>query len=239
MDKSQKVYDVFETIAPTYDSANTRISLGLEEAWKEALIQHVSAFVPTGGCVLDVCCGTGDIALGIQDRRPDIGMTGLDFSPAMLQVAKAKDTQQKIRWQCGNALHLPFREHTFSAVTISFGLRNTTDYGAVLEEMRRVTTPKGRLYCLDSFVPSSPWIRPFYTAYFRYLMPFLGGGVKKRAPYQWLFTSTQQFLRASALGQVMAQAGWKRIERKPFLFGACELLIGETDGEEIDSDCFT
>lgn len=225
MDKRTKVYQVFESIATTYDKANERISLGCEGQWKDTLIRQVAQDALLGKHVLDVCCGTGDITLGIKSRRPDLDVTGLDFSPAMLAVAKAKEPSfQSIHWHCGDALQLPFQPHRFAAVTISFGLRNTTDYQAALGEMFRVAEPGGRLYCLDSFVPEQPWICPFYTLYFRYIMPFLGGGVAKRMQYQWLSDSTTQFLRVRELAALMEQVGWSHIETTTFLFGSCVLL---------------
>ena len=177
MEKRRRVYGIFQGISQTYDGANRRISLGLEQSWKRGLVEAVASQVPDGGAVLDVCCGTGDIAVAVARRRPDAAVTGLDFSPAMLDVARHKGAAlENLTWREGDAMALPFGDDTFSAVAISFGLRNTPDYGAVLTEMTRVVCPGGWVYCLDSFVPDSPLIRPFYDLYFRGVMPLLGGG---------------------------------------------------------------
>lgn len=224
-EKRQKVFRVFETISAGYDRANGRISLGLEKHWKQALTKAVSDAVPPRGAVLDICCGTGDIALAIAGKRPDISVTGLDFSPAMLAVAakKSRTQQQNISWQQGDALCLPFQDNSFSAVTISFGLRNTADYGLVLREMRRVTKPGGRLYCLDSYVPENRWVQPFYKLYFHHVMPFLGGGWTHREAYRWLSESTAQFVSGKKLSALCRDSGWKNVKEKPFLFGSCVL----------------
>lgn len=230
MEKRERVFAVFEQLAPTYDAGNTRISLGLERFWKKALIDAVVTQVRPGGTVLDVCCGTGDIALAIARKRPDVAVTGLDFSPAMLAVGTAKDTQRTIRWQRGDALHLPFPNHIFSAVTISFGLRNTTDYGQVLREMYRVTEPGGSLSCLDSYVPTNRCIRPAYELYFRHLMPWLGGGACHVGAYRWLWQSTEQFISSHDVTGLLAAIGWQHVQERPFLFGACVLHGGQKKG---------
>ena len=158
--------------------------------------------------MLDVCCGTGDIAVAVASRRPDAAVTGLDFSPAMLDVARHKGAAlENLTWREGDAMALPFGDDTFSAAAISFGLRNTPDYGAVLTEMTRVVCPGGWVYCLDSFVPDSPLIRPFYDLYFRGVMPLLGGGFRHRREYRWLWQSTRDFLRKREL---TAPSAWRR-----------------------------
>lgn len=222
-EKARKVHDVFERIAATYDGTNGRISLGMEGQWKHALTRAVARHVPPAGQVLDVCCGTGDIALAIQRQRPDVHITGLDFSAAMLREAQRKDTRRTIHWQQGDAQHLPFHTQLFSAVTISFGLRNTTDYERVIAEMYRVTKPGGWFYCLDSYVPPGALIRPGYELYFRYIMPLLGGGMRQVQAYRWLWQSTQQFLRSHEVTTLLQQVGWQQVQETRFLFGACVL----------------
>ena len=88
--KEQHVYDVFQSISDGYDHANNRISLGLQKSWKKMLTDKLIANTPRGTNILDVCCGTGDIALKIADARHDLKVTGIDFSPAMLEVAENK-----------------------------------------------------------------------------------------------------------------------------------------------------
>lgn len=162
LSKREKVYHVFQQISQTYDRANGRISLGMESRWKDCLIEAVCEQAAKGSRVLDVCSGTGDIAISLAAHRPDLKVTGLDFSPAMLDVARKKGAPlANVTWQEGDAMNLPFEDNTFSAACISFGLRNTSDYLRVLQEMTRVVVPGGWVYCLDSFVPDSLVIRPF------------------------------------------------------------------------------
>jgi len=225
--KQDRVYGIFQTISKDYDKANVRISLGMEKGWKRMLVQRLAA-CSAGSEVLDVCCGTGDIALELAHRRRDLEIIGLDFSPAMLDVAEEKrQGLENVRFQQGNAMKLPFQDDRFAATCISFGLRNTENYAQVLREMQRVTKPGGYVYCLDSFVPENPLIQPFYRFYFRFLMPRLGGKRKHVQEYQWLYESTQAFLRPRALEALFQRIGLNATGSRRKLFGACVLLWGE------------
>ena len=158
--KQEKVYRIFEEIAGRYDSANVRISLGMQQLWKkmlaDRLFKDVGSMSEKAPRILDLCTGTGDIAILAARRRPGWRIIGLDFSPAMLKIARKKGKKygcRRIRWVKGNAMALPYPDRTFHAVTISFGLRNCADPGVVIREIERVLKPGGVLLCMDSFVP--------------------------------------------------------------------------------------
>ena len=123
-------------------------------------------------------------------------------------------------------MDLPFEDNSFEAVSISFGLRNTTDYSRVLQEMKRVTKPGGYIYCLDSIVPECVLIKPFYTIYFRYIMPLLGGGIHHRKEYLWLYHSTKHFLSGKELKKLFVRVGIRKVQDKNKMFGACVLVWG-------------
>ena len=230
MDNQQEripVYDIFESLAPRYDRANARISLGLEKGWKRLLVKRVLAQAGSGGNLLDVCCGTGDIAIALAQRGPGFRVTGLDFSPAMLEVAGRKGQGiSNLQFLQGDAMKLPFADGTFDAACISFGLRNTPDYRRVLREMRRVVREGGKVYCLDSFVPDNPAILPAYRLYFRYIMPVLGGGRKYRKQYSWLYQSTELFPRRRELMKQFARTGLVHVQSRSRMLGACVLIEG-------------
>ena len=226
--KEQKVYSIFQNISGNYDQANDRISLGMQKKWRKLMIDRVIANAPRGTRVLDVCCGTGDIALQIANARHDLKVTGIDFSPAMLNVAKTKKNGKKnVHFVQGNAMKLPYRDNCFSVACISFGLRNTADYRQVLQEMDRVVSKGGYIYCLDSFVPDCAIIRPFYRFYFKWGMPLLGGGKKYYQEYQWLYESTQQFLHRKELEVLYRRLGLRAVGHKSRMFGACVLVWGK------------
>ena len=197
--KRAKVYDIFQTLAPRYDRANARISLGLERGWKKLLVNRLLAGIGAGEQALDVCCGTGDIAIALADGKAGLRVTGLDFSPAMLAVAKEKgEGRPDLHWVQGDAMQLPFPDGTFGAVCISFGLRNTPDYRRVLREMKRVVRPGG----------------------------ILGGGRKFHEQYTWLYQSTERFPRRKALMRQFARTGLVRVQSRSRMLGACVLVEG-------------
>ena len=229
--KQEKVYRIFEEIAGRYDSANVRISLGMQQLWKkmlaDRLVRDVDAMSAKAPRILDLCTGTGDIAIYAARRRPEWKVVGLDFSPAMLKRAARKGAKyhcRGIRWRKGNAMALPYPDGSFEAVTISFGLRNCADTGSVLREIARVLRPEGVLLCMDSFVPSNKAVRPFYRIYFRFLMPLLGGGRTHRKEYVWLQESTEEFCSPEELAQLMVSCGLKRPDVFKRMLGACVLL---------------
>jgi demethylmenaquinone methyltransferase/2-methoxy-6-polyprenyl-1,4-benzoquinol methylase len=230
MKKTEKhayVYQVFESVSEGYDRANERISLGLQRHWKRMLTDRLIDSLPAGSSMLDICCGTGDIAIAAAKGRPDVTVTGADFSPAMLEIAKKKGAGiPNLHWEQADAMQLPFTDQSFSAVTISFGLRNTPDYEQVTAQMSRVLKPGGYIYCLDSFVPDSALILPFYQLYFKYIMPLIGGGRKHLKEYRWLWLSTKRFLHKKELARMYRNCGLEKVGYKSRMFGACVMAWG-------------
>lgn len=225
----EHVHGVFESIAGQYDMANDRISLGMHRRWKQKLVDMTAAACAGSypGMVLDVCCGTGDVAERIAAWHPEIFVTGLDFSSRMLDVARGRmGNLPNVMLVEGNALALPFDDDTFDAAVISFGLRNTPDYAQVVREMSRVVHGGGLVACLDASVPDEEFIKPFYDFYYKNVMTMLGGGVRKRAEYEWLYQSTQEFLRKDELERLFRDAGLQFVSCRSFMFGAAALHIG-------------
>jgi demethylmenaquinone methyltransferase/2-methoxy-6-polyprenyl-1,4-benzoquinol methylase len=172
--RAARVNDLFAAVAPRYDLINDLQSLGLHRLWKRRLVQL--AGIRPGDTALDVCCGTGDVAFALARAGADT--TGIDFSAAMLEVARrraGKETAgQRLRFLQGDALRLPFDDASFDRVTISYGLRNLADLQGGLRELRRVLKPGGRLLVLDFGKPDwAPW-RWVYFQYLRWCVPVLG-----------------------------------------------------------------
>ena len=172
--RAARVNDLFAAVAPRYDLINDLQSLGLHRWWKHRLVQR--AGVGPGTRALDVCCGTGDVAFALARAGADT--TGIDFSAAMLDVARRRAGRgpagQRLQFLQGDALHLPFEDASFDRVTISYGLRNLADLLGGLRELRRVLKPGGRLLILDFGKPDwAPW-RWLYFQYLRWCVPVLG-----------------------------------------------------------------
>ena len=234
-EKEEYVFRVFQSIAEGYDSANRRISLGAHLRWKKSAVKSMMASLPEGAALLDIGCGTGDMLRIFSELCPASALTGLDFSPNMLKAAEAnlRDVPN-LTLQQGNALDLPFPDASFDGVSISFALRNTADYLRALQEAFRVLKAGGMLLVIDSFVPESPVVRPFYDLYFAGIMPLLGGGVKKRKEYRWLTKSTKEFISVSELQALVRRAGFENAGTREFLFGACSYVLGKKRDEKKD-----
>jgi len=174
--RAGSVHQLFTRIARRYDLVNDLQSLGLHRRWKRRL---VTLAAPRPGLrALDVCCGTGDIARLLAEAGADT--TGLDFTAAMLDVARARNASANAAGGCvpefieGDALSLPFDAEQFDIVTIGYGLRNLADIDRGLAELFRVLKPGGAALVLDFGKPdNAPW-RAIYFAYLRWLVPLFG-----------------------------------------------------------------
>lgn len=207
--KELKVHAIFENISEKYDMMNDFISFGLHRIWKLHLTKEISGHKT--GTILDVCCGTGDLALLLAKQNEKAKITGIDFSNNMLKIAekrKRKRGLHNVKFIQGDAMQLPFMDDTFDCAVISFGLRNVTDYKKVLLEMKRVIRPEGMLYCLDSSYPENKRFKPWFKLYFKYIMPYIGRiFAGKGTEYQWLNDSTEQFLTKVQLSSLFKQCG--------------------------------
>jgi demethylmenaquinone methyltransferase/2-methoxy-6-polyprenyl-1,4-benzoquinol methylase len=170
--RGARVADLFGAIATRYDLINDLQSLGLHRCWKKRLVKM--AGVKPGEKALDLCCGTGDIAFALA--RAGAEVKGLDFSPAMLAVARDRGQRagSAAQFSAGDALEIPFGDSMFDIVTVGYGLRNLSSWERGLEEMARVARPGGRLLALDFGKPESRLWRWIYFGYLRKVVPLFG-----------------------------------------------------------------
>ncbi|MEY3275835.1 MAG: ubiquinone/menaquinone biosynthesis C-methyltransferase UbiE [Verrucomicrobiota bacterium] len=168
--RAAKVEDLFAAVAPRYDVINDLQSLGMHRVWKRRL---VAAAAPRSGDVaLDLCCGTGDVAFALAARGAIV--TGIDFSPAMLAVARRRPGRPPVTFLQGDAMALPVADASVDVVTVAYGLRNVADVGRALLEWRRVLRPGGRLVVLEFGKPPHPAWRWLYFQYLRWVVPVFG-----------------------------------------------------------------
>ena len=168
--RAAKVEDLFAKIAPRYDLINDLQSFGLHRAWKRRMIRL--AAIQSGEHALDLCCGTGDVAFAMAANGAEV--TGLDFSKAMLDVARHRAKQSNPQFIQGDAQQIPFPNNSFDVITISYGLRNLSNWERGLEEMFRVCKPNGRILVLDFGKPeNAPW-RGIYFTYLKWFVPLFG-----------------------------------------------------------------
>ena len=209
---------MFDRIAPVYDAMNRLMTAGLDERWRATTARAV---VAGGDRVLDVCCGTGDLAIAARESGGEV--TGLDFSEPMLERARAKAPE--IEWVSGDALALPFSEGSFDAVTIGFGLRNLEDATRGLAEMRRVLRPGGRVAILEITRPRG-LLAPFYRLWFDGVIPLAGKVLPGGSAYSYLPASVRRFPDPQGLGKLMDEAGFDDIRWRLFAGGIVALHTG-------------
>ncbi len=195
------VRSMFDRIAPVYDVMNRVMTAGLDVRWRRLA---ATAVVRPGDAVLDGACGTGDLALAARKAGADT-VTGLDFSPRMLERAKRKDSA--IRWVQGDLLALPFADASFDAATVGFGVRNVADLELALRELRRVLRPGGRLAILEITQPRGV-LRPFFSLWFDRVVPLLGKVLPGGAAYTYLPASVKRFPDAERLAELLRATGF-------------------------------
>jgi demethylmenaquinone methyltransferase/2-methoxy-6-polyprenyl-1,4-benzoquinol methylase len=197
------VRGMFDRIAPVYDAMNRVMTAGLDRSWRRLTVEAV---VQPGDRVLDACCGTGDLAIAAE-REGGI-VTGLDFSPRMLERARKKS--ETVTWIEGDLLALPFDDGSFDAATVGFGVRNVADLEAALAELHRVLRPGGRLAILEITQPRGG-LRPFFSLWFERIVPLLGKVLPGGKAYTYLPASVRRFPGAEELAALLEQRGFEQV----------------------------
>jgi demethylmenaquinone methyltransferase/2-methoxy-6-polyprenyl-1,4-benzoquinol methylase len=191
---------------------NSLMSAGLHHRWRARTVDI--AGVGPGAAALDVCCGTGDLALELRRRVGPAGrVVGVDFSAPMLELAERKSEAQDatVEWVRGNALELPFSDATFDTATVGFGVRNVADLGRAIAEMARVVRPEGTVAILEITTPQRPPLKWFYSIWFDRVVPLLGALAGDREAYTYLPSSVRRFPPAHDLAELMHSAGLRDV----------------------------
>jgi demethylmenaquinone methyltransferase/2-methoxy-6-polyprenyl-1,4-benzoquinol methylase len=206
------VRTMFDRIAAHYDAMNSAMTAGLHHRWRERTAD-VAELQP-GDAALDVCCGTGDLALELYGRvGPQGRVVGCDFSEAMLELAREKAVRSGagIEFEWADALELPYDDGSFDAVTVGFGARNLADLDRGLAEMARVLKPGGRLAVLEITQPQRPPLSSFYSLWFDRVVPLLGRLAGDAPAYSYLPMSVKTFPAPERLAAKMDAAGLEAI----------------------------
>jgi demethylmenaquinone methyltransferase/2-methoxy-6-polyprenyl-1,4-benzoquinol methylase len=204
---------MFDRVAARYDVLNSVMTAGLHHRWRERAADR--AELEPGDSALDVCCGTGDLALELAGRVASAGrVVGCDFSEPMLDLAREKAAASEAvnaRFEWADALQLPYDAGRFDAVTVGFGVRNLADLDRGLREMARVLRPGGRLVVLEITQPSRPPLSTFYSLWFDRVVPVLGSISGDPEAYAYLPESVRSFPDPHRLAAKMDAAGLVRI----------------------------
>ena len=225
--RAARVNDLFAGIAGRYDLINDIQSFGLHRLWKRRLVRLANP--RSGDHALDLCCGTGDIALALARRGADV--VGLDFSEPMLAVARLKNAKckmQNAKFFQGDALQLPFPDNSFEIVTVGYGLRNLASLDTGLHEMQRVAKPGGRLLVLDFGKPDNALWRKLYFGYLRLFVPLLGRMFcGNPAAYAYILESLKHYPAQRGVAEKMTALGLKNVRVLNLLGGMMSINTAE------------
>ena len=231
-DKRRRIQRMFAAIAPRYDLNNRLHSLWQDQRWRRKAVRLSG--MKAGDVVVDVACGTGDLALKFAEAGP-ARVIGVDFAHAMLPLAMAK---ADLRWAghggCpvgfvgGDALRLPLRDECCDVVSIAFGIRNVSDPPAAILEFRRILRCGGRLVILEFSLPSNRVLRGLYNLYFRRVLPRTATLISgdRTGAYRYLPESVNTFLDRPAMLAMMREGGFTQVQHYPMAMGICVCYVG-------------
>lgn len=230
---SRAVRDMFTAIAPRYDLLNHLLSANVDKLWWRRTARAFSRILSRPDAqVLDLCCGTGDMAFALRRESPGATITGADFSHAMLVRASAKSSgdlavnARAVKWIEADALQLPFPDQSFDLVTSAFGFRNLADYDAGLREIRRVLRPGGEVGILEFSEPDGP-IGKLYNVYFKTVLPRIGRLISgAKSAYSYLPASVERFPAPAEMLVRMRATGFREVGWTPYTFGIAGLFRG-------------
>jgi demethylmenaquinone methyltransferase/2-methoxy-6-polyprenyl-1,4-benzoquinol methylase len=216
-DKVAAVRRMFDTIAPRYDLVNRIMTFGLDRHWRTQAVRSLA--LSPGALVLDLACGTGDLCRDLS--KAGCRAIGADLSIGMLEWAQTTAPLAQADAAC-----LPFESGRFDGLVSGFALRNFSDLAAVLDEAGRVVRPGGRIALLDVSTPSNPILRSGHSVYFGHVVPRIGAALSDRDAYRYLPKSVAYLPAPDRLIQMVADAGFERVQRKSLSGGITQLITG-------------
>ena len=231
MPRKEKVREMFDDIAPTYDKLNHILSMNVDKLWR----RHALREIVDGSAqrILDVACGTGDSTISVaKAAAAGSEVVGVDISEGMMALVQGKAEKagvgDRIRLQVADGEALPYGDGAFDRVTCAFGIRNFEDKEKGLTEFFRVLKPGGKAVILELSVPQNRVVRWGYDLYFSRLLPRIGGAFSvDKAAYRYLPASVHQFPAPEAFCRMMEDAGFREVRCRTLTLGLCRLFVGE------------
>lgn len=224
---SRAIREMFSAIAPRYDFLNHLLSANIDKLWWRRTARRFSHILARPEAhVLDLCCGTGDMAFALR-KQGQAEITGADFSHPMLVLAAKKSSSSRgMKWIEADALRLPFGNENFDLVTSAFGFRNLADYDAGLREIFRVLRSGGECGILEFSEPQGI-LGKLYNVYFKSVLPRIGRMISGNSgAYSYLPASVERFPQPEAMLSRMRDAGFRDVSWTPYTFGIAGLYRG-------------
>lgn len=223
--KKEQVAQMFDTISGEYDGLNRVISLGIDINWRKKVVEIVGRNNPKQ--ILDIATGTGDLAIMMSQLNPD-KIIGLDISAGMLEVGKQKiskvNLSDKIDMVVGDSEAMPFKDNTFDAITVSFGVRNFANLGKGIQEIARVLKPTGVLVILETSNPTKFPFKQGYKLYTNLFLPIIGKLFSKdKVAYSYLSESANSFPFGEAFCNILQKNGFTHTKANPVTFGVATI----------------
>ena len=230
MPKKEKIQEMFDSVAPSYDRLNHIMSLGVDRIWRRKALKEIVD--GSQQRILDVACGTGDSTIAIAKAAGSgTRVTGIDISEGMMSLVMRKASHEgvhdRIKLLKADAEALPFPDGQFHRVTCAFGIRNFEHKDIALQEFLRVLAPGGKAVILELSVPDNRRLRRLYDLYFMHILPFIGGLISgNKQAYKYLPASVHAFPAPPVFCDMMRTAGFSNVRFRTFTFGLCRLYIG-------------
>jgi len=223
--KKEKVQNMFNNIAGKYDFLNHFLSMGIDFYWRKKAIKLTG--MDNKSILLDVACGTGDFSLTAYENGVE-NIFGSDFSINMIKIFPIK--HKKIDGLLTNAAaeYMPYKDSSFSNITVAFGVRNFYNIPQAFNEFLRILTPNGKVTVLEFQLPKNIIIRKLYVFYFNKILPFLGGVISGDfSAYKYLPDSVKEFDEKVNLVDMFNKAGFSKISKTELTFGVVQVVIAE------------
>ncbi len=229
LEHSKAVREMFSGIAKRYDFLNHFLSVNVDKRWRRLVSRELKeVLADPEALVLDVACGTGDLAVELR-RSGKARVIGTDFCRPMLEIAAEKNekTGLSIPYLEADGMNLSFADGTFDAITIAFGLRNFSNWEAGLREFHRLLKPGGRLAILEFSAPVVPGFRQAFGFYFSKVLPRIGGAVSgSRGAYEYLPNSVSRFPDQKNLARMLEEVGFEAVRYRNLTGGIAALHLG-------------
>ena len=226
---AKDVREMFSRISPKYDFLNHFLSGNTDKRWRKLVMKKLESVLDDeNALVLDVACGTGDLAVELQ-KNAKAKIIGTDFCRPMLAIAKEKNAPENlfIPYLEADGMNLSFADETFDALTIAFGLRNFSNWQDGLKELHRILKVGGKLVILEFSAPVVPGFRQAFQFYFTKILPKIGGVFSgSRGAYEYLSESVARFPDQKGLMRMMLESGFNNVEYKNLTGGIAAIHLG-------------